>query len=86
MDGSEYKQLTSHRPKFFITDVTMPVVTISYLDQEKMANKLDNAKGTIYVNSLEKILDEDEMFNYACCTDNCTRFDVLVLDKSFIYI
>ena len=58
MDGSEYKQLTSHRPKFFITDVAMPVVTISYLDQEKMANKLDNAKGTIFVNSLEKILDE----------------------------
>ena len=51
-----------------------------------MANKLDNAKGTIFVNSLEKILDEDEMFNYACCTDNCTRFNVLVLDKSFIYI
>ena len=85
LDGSDYKQLTSHSPKFYITDSKLPVVTISYLDQEK-APKLASANGipgSVLIDSIDKILDADDMFNSTCDTNACYRFEVFCFEKLY---
>ena len=90
LDGEEYKQQTSHSPKFYITDpeLDLPVVTISYQDQEKstLLNSADGKSGAVVTDSIDKILDAKEMFNYKCDTNKCVRFEVLCLKKALSII
>ena len=90
LDGPEYKQQTSRWPKFYVTDSDLPVVAISYLDQEKVPklNSIANgARGSVLTNSIDKILDDKETFNFRCDQNKrCIRFEVLCFVKAyFVY-
>ena len=89
LDGVEYKQQTSHSPKFYITD-PIPVVTISYQDQEKSItlfnSTLSGKSGAVVTDSIDEILEAEEMFNYKCDINQCIRFEVLRLKKALFII
>ena len=85
LDGAEYQQQTSHIPKFPFLDSELPVVTISYLDQEKVSNLAapgNGARGSVLINSIDKILDAKDTFNFACDQNKCIRFEVLCFVKA----
>ena len=91
LDGEEYKQQTSHSPKFYVRDpeLDLPVVTISYQDQEKstlLNSTLSGKSGAVVFDSIDKILDAKEMFDYSCDSNKCLRFEVLCLKKALSII
>ena len=94
LDGIEYKQQTSHYPKFYITDtdpeLNLPVVTISYQDQEKSItlfnSTLSEKSGAVVTESIDKILEAKEMFNYPCDRNECLRFEVLCFKNALFII
>ena len=91
LDGVEYKQQTSD-PKFDITDpeLDLPVVTISFQDQEKSItlfnSTLSGKSGAVVTDSIDEILEAEEMFNYKCDINQCIRFEVLRLKKALFII
>ena len=89
LDGKEYQQLTSHIPKFPFLDSELPVVTISYLDQEKVPNLAspgNTARGSVLINSIDKILDAKDTFNFTCDESKCIRFVVLYFVKASLFV
>ena len=87
LDGVEYKQQTSRYPKFY-TECDLPVVTISFQDQEKspLLASANDKSGTVVTESIDKILEAKEMFNYPCDRNKCLRFEVLCLEKALFII
>ena len=89
LDGIEYKQQTSRWPKFYVTDSELPVVKISYLDQEKVSKLksiANGARGSVLTNSIDKILDAKDTFNFPCDQSKCIRFEVLCFEIAlFVY-
>ena len=91
LDGVEYKQQTSD-PKFDITDpeLDLPVVTISFQDQEKSItlfnSTLSEKSGAVVTESIDKILEAKEMFNYPCDRNECLRFEVLCFKNALFII
>ena len=75
---------TSHPPKFYVTDPELPVVTISFIDQKKSAKLAspDGIQGSVVIDSIDKILEADHMFNYTCNPQECIRFELLRLVKA----
>ena len=83
LDGIENKQNTNHRPNFYIwpwDKIDLPIVTISYLDQEKTPSLKDITKsgiiGSVLINNIDQILEAKNMFDFPCDTSKCNRFEL----------